>query len=179
MDLFRLRLNCVDHYQAAPLAFDPILSRTDGNPFAAPKARVPVIRAFGATETGQKVCAHIHGAFPYMYVPYEEGLSWDIGEYCPILRMRGRNLTSTSRCIHTTAPSLNRSCPCRQLSPECVRRDPPIRCTYFSCERRTFLWISCGLQAVPQGLSTQSTSYDSLGRSASTRCHHEKSHATS
>jgi DNA polymerase zeta len=30
-----------------------------------------VIRVFGATETGQKVCAHIHGAFPYLYVPYE------------------------------------------------------------------------------------------------------------
>ena len=29
---------------------------------------------FGATETGQKVCAHIHGALPYLFIGYEGSL---------------------------------------------------------------------------------------------------------
>jgi DNA polymerase zeta len=29
-----------------------------------------VIRIFGAAETGERVCAHIHGAFPYLYVDF-------------------------------------------------------------------------------------------------------------
>ena len=76
MDLFRIRLNCVDHYQAAPTVFDPQLPNVDG----APHQKVPVIRVFGATETGQKVCAHIHGTFPYLYIEYDGALIADEGE---------------------------------------------------------------------------------------------------
>ena len=67
---FRFRLNCIDHYQAVPTALDPQLSSSlkDDTP------RVPVIRVFGSTETGQKVCAHIHGAFPYLYLEYKGDL---------------------------------------------------------------------------------------------------------
>ncbi|KAI9824671.1 MAG: hypothetical protein M1819_000824 [Sarea resinae] len=75
MEPFRVRLNCVDHYQAAPTEFDPHLRL--GGPGGAPhkwSPNVPVIRVFGATETGQKVCAHIHGALPYLYVEYEGSL---------------------------------------------------------------------------------------------------------
>ncbi|KAH8589892.1 hypothetical protein B0O99DRAFT_317836 [Bisporella sp. PMI_857] len=82
MDLFRVRLNCVDHYQATPTKFDPLLrsnvqlSQLDKEP------KVPVIRVFGATETGQKVCAHIHGAFPYLYIEYTGSLNPDdVGTY--------------------------------------------------------------------------------------------------
>ncbi|EXA40006.1 DNA polymerase zeta subunit [Fusarium oxysporum f. sp. raphani 54005] len=82
MDLFRVRLNCIDHYQATPSRYDPQL-RNDIRPSQISKGpRVPVVRVFGSTETGQKVCAHIHGAFPYLYVEYEGGLSPDeVGAY--------------------------------------------------------------------------------------------------
>ncbi|KAH6874945.1 hypothetical protein B0T10DRAFT_200742 [Thelonectria olida] len=82
MDLFRVRLNCIDHYQAPPTRYDPQL-RNDVGPSEILKGpKVPVIRVFGSTETGQKVCAHIHGAFPYLYVEYEGDLDpGEVGAY--------------------------------------------------------------------------------------------------
>jgi hypothetical protein len=35
---------------------------------------VPVVRVFGATPGGQRACLHIHGAFPYFYVAYDDDL---------------------------------------------------------------------------------------------------------
>lgn len=76
-DTFRVRLNCVDTYQTTPGELDPPLW---GNAsFSTQKKKlnlpqIPIIRVFGATETGQKVCLHIHGAFPYLYVEYNGGL---------------------------------------------------------------------------------------------------------
>ncbi|TVY43807.1 DNA polymerase zeta catalytic subunit [Lachnellula subtilissima] len=82
MDLFRVRLNCIDNYQATPTKFDPVL-RNNVKPSQVQKEpKVPVIRVFGATETGQKVCAHIHGAFPYLYIEYTGSLAPDdVGAY--------------------------------------------------------------------------------------------------
>lgn len=81
--IFRVRLNCVDHYQSPPTSLDPPIwgstSATSTQQSRLP--HIPVIRVFGATETGQKVCAHIRGAFPYLYVPYEESLSRDEREH--------------------------------------------------------------------------------------------------
>ncbi|KAF2022180.1 hypothetical protein BU24DRAFT_488449 [Aaosphaeria arxii CBS 175.79] len=74
MDTFRFRLNCIDHYQAAPTDLDPVLRRHAGPSQRHNAPQVPIIRAFGATETGQKVCAHIHGALPYLYLEYSGGL---------------------------------------------------------------------------------------------------------
>jgi DNA polymerase zeta len=91
MELFRVRLNCVDHYQSPPTRFDPRLQCGDaplqGYGGAASRGygdtlEVPVIRVYGSTETGQKVCAHIHGVFPYLYIEYSGSLSPDIGRYC-------------------------------------------------------------------------------------------------
>lgn len=80
MDVFRVRLNCIDHYQAAPTRYDPPLRKDSQLSKVAKQPRVPVIRVFGATETGQKVCAHIHGAFPYLYVEYDGPLDKPSGE---------------------------------------------------------------------------------------------------
>lgn len=80
MDLFRVRLNCVDHYQATPTDFDPKLPRIHRSSQSKILPKVPVIRVFGATETGQKVCAHIHGAFPYLYIDYNGSLAPEAGK---------------------------------------------------------------------------------------------------
>lgn len=75
MDHFRVRLNCIDYYHTTPTEFDPSLPKDDGTSPQKELSKVPVIRVFGATETGQKVCAHIHGAFPYLYIRYDGNLA--------------------------------------------------------------------------------------------------------
>ncbi|KAG9493376.1 hypothetical protein GDO78_001340 [Eleutherodactylus coqui] len=66
--MFSLRLVTADYYLAAPL---PGLDVTR-SPFRdCPVRRVPVVRVFGATPAGQKTCLHLHGIFPYLYVPYD------------------------------------------------------------------------------------------------------------
>jgi DNA polymerase zeta len=79
MEPFQVRLNCVDHYQANPSEFDPPLPYRDGNNEKGYMPKVPVIRIFGTTETGQKICVHVHGAFPYLYVQYDGDLSPNSG----------------------------------------------------------------------------------------------------
>jgi DNA polymerase zeta len=79
MELFRVQLNCIDQYQATPTKFDPLLRSNVQLSELHKEPRVPVIRVFGTTETGQKVCAHIHGAFPYLYVEYTGSLNPDDG----------------------------------------------------------------------------------------------------
>ena len=74
-----MRLNCIDHYQSTPTKFDPPLT-TDQDGLRGQVPKVPVIRVFGSTETGQKVCAHVHGAFPYLYIEYQESLISEDGK---------------------------------------------------------------------------------------------------
>ncbi|KAI9039172.1 DNA-directed DNA polymerase zeta catalytic subunit REV3 [Aspergillus affinis] len=77
MEPFQVRLNCLDHYQAISSEFDPPFTYKDGSAKDQYKPRVPVIRIFGVTETGQKVCVHVHGAIPYLYVEYDGSLDSD------------------------------------------------------------------------------------------------------
>lgn len=79
MEPFQVRLNCVDHYQANPSELDPPLPHKIGNREKLYKPKVPVVRIFGTTETGQKICVHVHGAFPYLYVRYDGDLNPDTG----------------------------------------------------------------------------------------------------
>ncbi|KAF7507885.1 hypothetical protein GJ744_010049 [Endocarpon pusillum] len=74
METFRVRLNCIDHYQAAPTGFDPPVPHGISNVNIKERPKVSVIRVFGATETGQKVLMHIHGAFQYLYIEYSGSL---------------------------------------------------------------------------------------------------------
>ena len=75
MDTFRVRLNCVDHYQAVPNdAFDPPVPRGSRNESLKDRPRISVLRVFGATETGQKVLMHVHGALQYTYIEYSGSL---------------------------------------------------------------------------------------------------------
>jgi DNA polymerase zeta len=76
---FKIRLNCIDHYQATPTDFDPPLPTCSATWESHLAPTVPVIRVFGATENGQKACAHIHGAFPYLYIDYDGILTDDEG----------------------------------------------------------------------------------------------------
>ncbi|KAJ9641369.1 DNA polymerase zeta [Coniosporium tulheliwenetii] len=97
MDTFRFRLNCIDHYQANPTELDPPLQRSSGPPQRHNGPQVPVIRVFGATETGQKVCAHIHGAFPYLYLQYDGDLSAEaVDAYIHNLRLSIEHALATS-----------------------------------------------------------------------------------
>ncbi|XP_068609589.1 DNA polymerase zeta catalytic subunit [Brachionichthys hirsutus] len=66
--MFAVRIVTADFYLASPVKeLDVCCSefrRSDVR-------RVPVVRIFGATPSGQKTCLHLHGVFPYIYVPYD------------------------------------------------------------------------------------------------------------
>lgn len=96
MDIFRVRLNCIDHYQAVPTPYDPPLRKDVRLSQLRKEPKVPVVRVFGSTETGQKVCAHIHGAFPYLYIEYHGSLRPDDGEPLPDTSCRGYQTVNLS-----------------------------------------------------------------------------------
>lgn len=37
------------------------------------QGKVPIVRMFGVTDSGNSVCCHIHGFAPYFYVPAPNG----------------------------------------------------------------------------------------------------------
>ncbi|XP_053237663.1 DNA polymerase zeta catalytic subunit [Podarcis raffonei] len=66
--MFSVRVVTADYYMSSPLpGLDPCQSHFR----EAPVKKVPVVRVFGATPAGQKTCLHLHGIFPYLYVPYD------------------------------------------------------------------------------------------------------------
>ncbi|XP_071479193.1 DNA polymerase zeta catalytic subunit-like [Diadema antillarum] len=66
--MFSVRVVTVNHYQSTPIDdLDVKVSDFRG----ADVNQVPVIRVFGSTPLGQKTCLHVHGVFPYIYIPYD------------------------------------------------------------------------------------------------------------
>ena len=71
MDTFRVRLICLEYYQAVPIdGFDPLVPQDATCVNAKERHRVSVIRVFGATETGQKVPMHVHRVLQYTYLEF-------------------------------------------------------------------------------------------------------------
>jgi len=72
--------------------------------------RVPVIRIYGASSTGETACVHIHQVYPYFFVEYtgnlspDEGQSEFIGWHEP--------LTMRSEYICSSTITLIKSCYC-------------------------------------------------------------------
>ncbi|XP_066229553.1 DNA polymerase zeta catalytic subunit isoform X2 [Saccopteryx leptura] len=66
--MFSVRIVTADYYMASPLQGLDICQSPLNQ---APVKKVPVVRVFGATPAGQKTCLHLHGIFPYLYVPYD------------------------------------------------------------------------------------------------------------
>lgn len=90
--MFQVRIHCIDYCLAVPSKADFAASRVpiarnnssttkdttrdggnnnDAEPATDKEVRVPIVRIFGATASGQIACANIHGVFPYILVPYE------------------------------------------------------------------------------------------------------------
>ncbi|KAK6169216.1 hypothetical protein SNE40_020308 [Patella caerulea] len=66
--MFSVRIVTTDHYLATPI---PGLDVTRSDFRGTEVKKVPVLRIFGATPAGQKTCMHVHGVFPYLYIPYD------------------------------------------------------------------------------------------------------------
>lgn len=82
--LFSCRIVDINYYTATPVK-DVDVCFSEYRSSAASK--VPVVRIFGSTLAGQKTCLHVHGVFPYVYVP------------CPVTDPSGRYLQQLSRSI--------------------------------------------------------------------------------
>ncbi|CAK7207706.1 DNA polymerase zeta [Sporothrix eucalyptigena] len=94
--MFQVRIHCIDYCLATPTKADfaasraPIARNSNSKDTAkdgatkdtvnndrdseadSKEVRVPIIRVFGATASGHVACAHIHGVFPYIFVPYDD-----------------------------------------------------------------------------------------------------------
>ncbi|KAH8316357.1 hypothetical protein KR067_005684 [Drosophila pandora] len=67
--VYSVRLVIADFYMEKPqFGLDPCYSELRGKEIK----KVPVVRVFGANSSGQKTCMHVHGVFPYFYIPYDK-----------------------------------------------------------------------------------------------------------
>lgn len=83
---FSIQINNLDYYQTAPTIFDRPL-----NTVSKPTHKlynIPIIRIFGTTQHDQRILVHIHGVYPYLYVPYTGSLLSDDGMYNSLLTVR-------------------------------------------------------------------------------------------
>ncbi|EDW74045.1 uncharacterized protein Dwil_GK21718 [Drosophila willistoni] len=67
--IYSIRLVIADFYMEKPIfGLDPCYSELRGKEIK----KVPIVRIFGGNSLGQKTCMHIHGVFPYFYIPYDK-----------------------------------------------------------------------------------------------------------
>ena len=67
--LFSLKLVEADYDLHQPIEYlDSCVTLFHSRPIF----RVPVVRLFGITPSGQRACVHVHGCFPYIYVEVDE-----------------------------------------------------------------------------------------------------------
>ncbi|XP_043075420.1 DNA polymerase zeta catalytic subunit-like [Puntigrus tetrazona] len=77
LNMFSVRIVTADYYMSSPIKeLDVCYSEFRESDVK----KVPVVRIFGATPAGQKTCLHLHGMFPYIYVPYD-GFGKDADRY--------------------------------------------------------------------------------------------------
>nr|CAB3265529.1 DNA polymerase zeta catalytic subunit-like [Phallusia mammillata] len=66
-DAFSVRIVSVDSFASKPVKG---LDVTYSDFKCSRVKKVPVLRVFGSTPAGQSVCMYVHGAFPYLMLPY-------------------------------------------------------------------------------------------------------------
>lgn len=67
--LISVRIVTIDHYMSTPIEELDVTYSTFRSSVI---KKVPILRVFGSTPAGQKTCLHLHGIFPYIYVPVPE-----------------------------------------------------------------------------------------------------------
>uniref|UniRef100_A0A336LYK6 CSON008361 protein n=1 Tax=Culicoides sonorensis TaxID=179676 RepID=A0A336LYK6_CULSO len=73
-----IRIVTIDFYLTKPIqGLDSCYSELQNTVIK----QVPIIRIFGSNKDGNKVCAHIHGVFPYLYIPFDEKEVDNTGKY--------------------------------------------------------------------------------------------------
>lgn len=67
--ILSIKIVSVDHYSCFPIQkLDVTQSEFRGSTVK----QVPIIRIYGITQNKKKICANVHGVFPYLYVPCAE-----------------------------------------------------------------------------------------------------------
>ncbi|EST07879.1 DNA-directed DNA polymerase, family B, multifunctional domain protein [Kalmanozyma brasiliensis GHG001] len=72
---FRVRLINIDHVLTIPGPLDR--TQCAFNAEGLTLRKVPILRIFGATPAGQRVCVHVHNVYPYCYIQYKGSLDPD------------------------------------------------------------------------------------------------------
>lgn len=120
--------------------------------------QIPVIRIFGSDSNGNKSCVHIHGVFPYLYIPYH-GTST---KECD--RFTYQVATSLDKAINISLGQMN-------ANVEHVFRIVHVKGMYdtalglfsykilfnvFYLPVQSILWLSCWRTSIPKNLFVQS-----------------------